>query len=153
MANICRTTHSLTKQVSLMVTVQKQHSHTQTHALSRARPSLYVPCHSSGWRYILEKHNGHLPVRIMAVPEGTPVPVKNGTTLITHFLLHCYFWVFTSTQPRPFPSSFPPALFTIENTDPQCFWLTNYLETLLVQCWYPLSVASNSREQKKLLKT
>ena len=24
-------------------------------------------------------------------------------------------------------------LFTLENTDPKCFWLTNYLETMLVQ--------------------
>jgi nicotinamide phosphoribosyltransferase len=27
-------------------------------------------------------------------------------------------------------------LMTIENTDPECFWLTNFLETLLVQVWY-----------------
>ena len=26
-------------------------------------------------------------------------------------------------------------LFTMVNTDPKCFWLTNYLETLLVECW------------------
>lgn len=39
-------------------------------------------------------------------------------------------------------------LFTVENTDPKCFWLTNYLETLLVQVWYPMTVATNSREQK-----
>ena len=25
------------------------------------------------------------------------------------------------------------ALFTMVNTDPKCFWLTNFLETLLVQ--------------------
>ena len=35
-------------------------------------------------------------------------------------------------------------LFTIENTDPKCFWLTNYLETLLVQVWCPMTVATNS---------
>ena len=27
-------------------------------------------------------------------------------------------------------------LMTVENTDPECFWLTNYLETLLVQVNY-----------------
>jgi nicotinamide phosphoribosyltransferase len=42
-------------------------------------------------------------------------------------------------------------LMTIENTDPQCFWLTNYLETLLVQVWYGSSVATQSREMKFLL--
>lgn len=43
-------------------------------------------------------------------------------------------------------------LMTIENTDPKCFWLTNYLETLLVQVWYGTTVATLSREMKKLIK-
>lgn len=42
-------------------------------------------------------------------------------------------------------------LMTVENTDPECFWLTNYLETLLVQVWYPMTVATNSRAQKKVI--
>eukprot|EP00416_Gambierdiscus_australes_P033843 CAMPEP_0171095786 /NCGR_PEP_ID=MMETSP0766_2-20121228/43367_1 /TAXON_ID=439317 /ORGANISM="Gambierdiscus australes, Strain CAWD 149" /LENGTH=980 /DNA_ID=CAMNT_0011554643 /DNA_START=72 /DNA_END=3014 /DNA_ORIENTATION=- len=42
-------------------------------------------------------------------------------------------------------------LFTLENTDPQCYWLTNYLETLLVQVWYPTTVCTQSREQKKII--
>jgi nicotinamide phosphoribosyltransferase len=42
-------------------------------------------------------------------------------------------------------------LMTIENTDPRCYWLTNYLETLLVQVWYGSSVATQSREMKALL--
>lgn len=40
-------------------------------------------------------------------------------------------------------------LMTIENTDPACFWLTNFLETLLMQIWYPSTVASLSREIRK----
>eukprot|EP00635_Sarcinochrysidales_sp_CCMP3193_P005206 CAMPEP_0118916008 /NCGR_PEP_ID=MMETSP1166-20130328/16102_1 /TAXON_ID=1104430 /ORGANISM="Chrysoreinhardia sp, Strain CCMP3193" /LENGTH=469 /DNA_ID=CAMNT_0006855797 /DNA_START=24 /DNA_END=1433 /DNA_ORIENTATION=+ len=43
-------------------------------------------------------------------------------------------------------------LLTIENTDPECFWLTNFVETLLVQVWYPTTVATHSREQKKVIK-
>ena len=39
-------------------------------------------------------------------------------------------------------------LFTMVNTDPKCYWLTNFLETLLVQVWYPMTVCSNSRYQK-----
>merc|ERR1719436_1224678 len=39
-------------------------------------------------------------------------------------------------------------LFTMVNTDPKCFWLTNFLETLLVQVWYPMTVCTNSRYQK-----
>lgn len=42
-------------------------------------------------------------------------------------------------------------LMTIENTDPRCFWLTNWLETLLVQVWYGSTVATQSREMKKVL--
>ena len=30
-------------------------------------------------------------------------------------------------------------LMTVVNTDPKCFWLTNYLETLLVQVCYPMT--------------
>jgi len=72
------------------------------------------------WEYIVTEHGGKLPVKIMAVPEGTVLPVKN-------------------------------VLFTLENTDPACYWLTNFLETLLVQVWYPMTVASNSRAQKKVI--
>jgi nicotinamide phosphoribosyltransferase len=42
-------------------------------------------------------------------------------------------------------------LFTMENTDDKCYWLTNYLETLLVQIWYPTTVCTQSREQKKII--
>lgn len=43
-------------------------------------------------------------------------------------------------------------LMTIENTDPNVPWLVNYLETLLVQVWYPTTVCTQSREMKKLIK-
>lgn len=74
----------------------------------------------AGWEYILKEHNGYLPVKIHAVPEGTVVPTHN-------------------------------ILMSIENTDPKCYWLTNYLETLLVQVWYPTTVATQSRVLKKLI--
>lgn len=44
-------------------------------------------------------------------------------------------------------------LFTIENTDPESYWLTNHLETLLVQCWYPTTVATQSKYLKNILAT
>jgi len=72
------------------------------------------------WEYIIEKHNGHLPIRIKAVPEGTVVPTGN-------------------------------VLMTIENTDPKCASLTSFLETILLQVWYPITIATNSREIKKIL--
>jgi len=42
-------------------------------------------------------------------------------------------------------------LFTVENTDPQLPWLVNYFETLLVQAWYPMTVATNSYYQKVVI--
>ena len=74
-----------------------------------------------GWLYIYREHGGRLPLKIMAVPEGTVVPESN-------------------------------VLFTVVNTDPKCAWLVNHFETLLVQLWYPSTVATLGREQKKLLK-
>ncbi len=43
-------------------------------------------------------------------------------------------------------------LITIENTDPECFWLTNYLETLLVQVWYPMTVATQSWHMREIIR-
>lgn len=42
-------------------------------------------------------------------------------------------------------------LLTIENTDPKCYWLTNFLETLLCQLWYPITVASISHNMKNTI--
>jgi len=75
----------------------------------------------SKFQYILDKYNGHLPVRIKAIPEGTNVSTSN-------------------------------VLMTIENTDPECYWLTNFLETLLMQVWYPCTVATLSNQVKKVVK-
>jgi nicotinamide phosphoribosyltransferase len=79
------------------------------------------------WEHILHNHDGHLPIRIKAVPEGAVVPVKN-------------------------------VLMTIKNTDDKCASLTNFLETLLLQIWAPITIASNSRTikvelVKRLIKT
>ncbi len=42
-------------------------------------------------------------------------------------------------------------LMTIENTDDDAFWLTNYLETLLVQTWYPCTVATQSHAMRRMI--
>lgn len=41
-------------------------------------------------------------------------------------------------------------LMTIENTDDKVPWITNFLETLLVQIWYPSTVATISNNIKEL---
>jgi nicotinamide phosphoribosyltransferase len=43
-------------------------------------------------------------------------------------------------------------LVTIENTDPNCAWLTNFLETIMMQIWYPITVATLSHEVKKIVR-
>jgi nicotinamide phosphoribosyltransferase len=79
------------------------------------------PFNREGWEYIVNVYDGYLPVEIKAVPEGTVVPVKN-------------------------------ILASIVNTDPKCYWLTSFLETALLRAiWYPTTVATNSREIKKLI--
>jgi len=79
------------------------------------------PFNREGWEYIVREHDGYLPVTIKAVPEGTVVPVKN-------------------------------ILASIINEDPNCYWLTSFLETALLRAiWYPTTVATNSREIKKVI--
>lgn len=43
-------------------------------------------------------------------------------------------------------------LATIENTDPNTYWLTNVIETLLMKLWYPITIATNSWYAKKMIK-
>ncbi|MCB9233827.1 MAG: nicotinate phosphoribosyltransferase [Bacteroidia bacterium] len=42
-------------------------------------------------------------------------------------------------------------LITAENTDPACWWLTNYIESLLVQTWYGSTVATLSRQIREMI--
>lgn len=42
-------------------------------------------------------------------------------------------------------------MMTVENTCPKCYWVTNYIETLLVQLWYPCTTGTISREMKKII--
>src|SRR5260221_9707305 len=53
--------------------------------------------------------------------------------------------------PEGTPVPVSNVLMTIENTDPTCYWLTNWLETLLVQVWYGSTVATQSRQMKKVV--
>jgi nicotinamide phosphoribosyltransferase len=80
-----------------------------------------VPFNEEGWRYIVQNHNGYLPIEIQAVPEGTPVAMRN-------------------------------ALVQVVNTDPECAWLTSYIETALLRAiWYPTTVATVSYSCKQTI--
>ena len=79
------------------------------------------PFNREGWDYILKTYQGRLPVRVRALPEGTVIGTRN-------------------------------VLVDIINTDPNCYWLTSFLETALLRAiWYPTTVATNSREIKKVI--
>lgn len=43
-------------------------------------------------------------------------------------------------------------LFTIESLDENCAWLTNFLESILLQVWYPITVGTLSREVRKIVR-
>jgi nicotinamide phosphoribosyltransferase len=43
------------------------------------------------------------------------------------------------------------AIVTVENTDPEFYWLTNWAETVLLQVWYPVTVATLSRAIKQII--
>ncbi len=78
------------------------------------------PFNKQGWIHILRNHNGYLPLKIKAVPEGRRVPLHN-------------------------------ILVSVENTDPECYWLTSYIETMLMRAvWYPTTVATISYQTKRL---
>jgi nicotinamide phosphoribosyltransferase len=42
-------------------------------------------------------------------------------------------------------------LMTMENTDPNVPWITNYAETILSQVWYPTTVCTQDRAMRKLI--
>ena len=42
-------------------------------------------------------------------------------------------------------------LMSIESTDENCAWLTNFIESVMLQIWYPITVATLSREVKKII--
>lgn len=80
-----------------------------------------LPFNREGWEHINKEHDGKLPVRIQALPEGTVTP-----------------------------TGFPQV--QVINTDPKVPWLTTYLETSLLRAiWYPSTVATISREVKKII--
>lgn len=43
-------------------------------------------------------------------------------------------------------------LLSVESTDPKCFWVVSWFETILVRLWYPITVATNSWHVKQIIK-
>lgn len=81
-----------------------------------------IPFNLKGWKRIVRKYKGRLPVTIKAVPEGTVIP--NKMVLFTVEL-------------------------TIN--DKEIFWLPSWLETFLMKVWYTCNVATRSYFVKEML--
>jgi nicotinamide phosphoribosyltransferase len=80
------------------------------------------PFNREGWQYILDWHEGELPVRIEALPEGMVVPV--GTPLVT----------IVNTDPKCF------------------WLTSYLETALLRAVWYPTTVATISHHIKQIIK-
>jgi nicotinamide phosphoribosyltransferase len=53
--------------------------------------------------------------------------------------------------PEGLPVTVSNILMSVEVTDAKCFWLTNYVETILVRAWYSSTVATLSRHNKQTI--
>jgi len=81
------------------------------------------PFNREGWMGIVNKHKGVLPIVIYAIPEGTVLNPGN-------------------------------VLVQVRATDKKFAWLASFVETMLVRAiWYPSTVATVSRECKKIIKS
>lgn len=80
-----------------------------------------LPFNRAGWQFILDEHNGYLPLEIQALPEGTDVPVHNVLVQITNTCPKCY-WL-------------PGYIETM----------------LLRGVWYPTTVATYSKRCKQVI--
>jgi nicotinamide phosphoribosyltransferase len=80
------------------------------------------PFNASGWRSLLAKHGGRLPVRIKAAPEGSVIPTHNVLMTV---------------------ESTDPEFFWLVS------WLET---VLLRACWYPITVATQSHYIKQLIR-
>lgn len=74
-----------------------------------------------GWEYIRDNFDGQIPLRIVAIPEGTTVPESNCLYTIENL----------GGEPTK--------------------WLTNWFETMISHVWYATTIMTASREVRKII--
>lgn len=80
-----------------------------------------LPFNRKGWERVVTVHGGFLPIEIQALPEGTVIPTRI-------------------------------PLVQVRSLDPELAWLSSFIETALLRAiWYPTTVATVSREVKKII--
>lgn len=71
-----------------------------------------IPFNKEGWQYILEKYNGYIPVKIKAIPEGSPV--NTSTVLATiESTDPKVFWVVGHIEPMLLRLWYPTTVATL----------------------------------------
>jgi nicotinamide phosphoribosyltransferase len=109
-----------------------------------------------GLQYILKEHFNR-PVTVADVEEADDFCKKHGVP----FYKEGWMYIATKLNGKlpikiravPEGSLIPNhnVLMTIESTDPEVAWLPGHLETLLMQIWYPLTVATKSYYTRQLI--
>jgi nicotinamide phosphoribosyltransferase len=81
-----------------------------------------TPFNREGFEIIVAEHGGYFPVTIRSVDEGTPVPLNE-------------------------------LMISVENNDDRLPWAVSFIETILLSyIWYCSSVATKSREIKRIIR-
>lgn len=70
---------------------------------------------SKGWHHIIEDHGGMLPLRIKAVPEGTPVPTGNVLMTVENTCEQCY-WLTNAVESLLTHVWYPSTVATLSRT-------------------------------------
>lgn len=131
----------------------------KVYAYFESRGGLFEETVFFGLQYLLKKYLAGVTVTLQDINEAEVFWGQHfGQKLFNragweHILYNCGGRLPVSIKAVPEGTVVPTrnVLMTVENTDPVVPWLTNFLETLLVQVWYPMTVATLSREMKKLI--
>lgn len=119
---------------------------TKVYSYFESRGGVFADTTFFGLQYILHKYLTRVPSRADIEQADSLFNIHFGTNRLfnkdgwAHISALGYFPVTIKAVPEGMTIPTRNVLITIENTDPHCYWLTNYLETLLVQTWYPITV-------------
>ena len=80
------------------------------------------PFNREGWEYVLNEHNGFIPVTIKSAEEGTYIPIG------------CPYATVENTDKNPLAA-----------------WCAPYIETKLMRTWAPIAVATQSNAVRELI--
>lgn len=110
-----------------------------------------------GLQMILKEYLAH-PLTMADVDEAEALWTAHGEPFnragFEHIVRDCGGWFPVTIRALPEGSVAPVGtpLMTVESTDPQAYWAVSWLETLLLQVWYPVTVATLSWHCKEVIR-